>query len=106
MKLLLILLPITLFSGCASVPLTEEEIFQREYEENDRKLQYKRWEKACHDADMIIYADKPSRVCRRKGCIPHKWDWRWDDEHERPKIGNSYTCVSRRQMQEALRELF
>ena len=94
-----------LLVGCAA-NLTEEEIFQRDYEENDRKAQYVRWEKWCLDGGGVVYSDNPSRPCMSKrNCIPHRWDWRYDSESERPSLGNNVLCLSRSQMDEVLRNI-
>ena len=93
-----------LLVSCAA-PLTEEEQFQREYDESDRKILYELWEKACLNTKGTVFANKPSRQCRVRDCIPHRWDWDWDKEKERPKLGNSVQCISRRQVEEMMRGL-
>lgn len=94
MRYLLILL----LTGCAS-QLTEDEQFQREYEEADRKVQYRRWEQACEASNGIVYAYRPTRICRKRGgCIPDAQDWKWDTKRERPKHSNTVVCTSRDQL--------
>ena len=61
-----------LLVSCAT-PLTEEEEFQREYDENDRKILYEVWEKHCLENEGNVYANNPSRPCMNKRhCIPHR----------------------------------
>jgi len=96
-----------LLISCAT-PLTEEEQFDKEYLENDRKAQYERWAAACRaDPNVGIFGNNPVRPCRsiRKKCIPHKWDWDWDHERERPELGNAYQCVSKRQIEDFMRSM-
>ena len=100
------LIPLLILTGCASEPLTEEEQFQREYEEADRKVQYQRWEKDCLTSGGIIYADNPARICRKKGCVPNRRDWRWDDKRERPAIGNSVRCLTQSQINDLMGSIF
>lgn len=98
MKYIILLLLV----GCAA-NLTENEIFARDYEENDRRVQYARWEQWCHDSGGVIYYDNLLRPCMTsRNCIPHRWDWRWDSEMERPSLGNSVLCLSRGQIDEVL----
>ena len=91
MKYMLILL---LLVGCAGEPLTEDEIFEKEYEEAVRKEAYVRWEKSCLAAKGIIFVYKASRPHRR-GQVPREWDWKYNHEKERPALGNAYQCVSK-----------
>ena len=99
MRFLILLLLIS----CAA-PLTEEQEFQREYDENNRKVLYDMWKKACLDADGTVFGDRPARPCgNKRDCIPHKWDWDWNHDAERPKIGNSYQCATRQQIEELIR---
>jgi len=99
-KYLLLLL---LLTGCASVQLTEEEIEEREYYEQERALAYLQWKKGCAAGNGIVFAYKPWTMCRRDNCIPHKRDWDYDYARERPKLGNTYTCVSRAQLRNIFR---
>ena len=103
MKYLSLLLLILVIGGCARTPLTEEEQFEREYAEADRKNLYVMWEKQCIEAGWVIYSYNPTKVCRRKGCIPSRWDWKYDSKRERPALGNSVICVSPRQLREIFR---
>ena len=100
----LVLLAILVIASCApSVPLTEEQLEEKEYAEQDRRLAYFRWEAACFANRRVVYAYNPQRPCgNRRGCVPHKWDWDYDFERERPRVGNIYTCVSREQLRRAL----
>jgi hypothetical protein len=96
------LILILLLVACA--PLTEDEQFARDYNENDRKAQYARWEQWCLDSGGIVYYADPLKPCMsRRNCIPHRWDWRYDNETERPSLGNSVLCLSRDQLDEVLR---
>ena len=101
MRYLILLL---LLVGCAT-PLTEEEQFDKEYLENDRKAQYERWREWCLSSKHVIHGNNPTRSCRGRDCIPHKWDWDWDHERERPKLSNAYQCVNRRQLEEMMRSI-
>ena len=94
-----------LLISCASAPLTEEEREELEYYEQERALAYLQWKANCLSGDGVIYTYKPWRLCRGNNCIPSKWDWRYDFDRDRPMLGNSYQCVSRRQMQDILRSL-
>lgn len=87
-----------LLVGCASEPLTEEEQFQREYDENDRKVRYRAWEKQCTDAGMVVYGNHPVRPRLNSDRIPHEWDWSYNTKMERPDLGNSYICITRDQL--------
>ncbi|MEK0326479.1 MAG: hypothetical protein QQN63_12335 [Nitrosopumilus sp.] len=85
------------------MPLTEEQIEEQEYYEQERVLAYLQWKKWCISGDGVIFAYKPWKICRGGDCIPSKWDWRYDFDRERPMFGNSYTCVSRTRMREIMR---
>ena len=91
-----------LLVGCASEPLTEEEQFQREYDENDRKVHYIKWEKECRAAGMVVYGNNPIKQRLNKDKIPHRWDWSYNTKMERPDLGNSYVCVTRDQLRSIL----
>ena len=95
-----------LLVGCAGAPLTEEQIEEREYWEQERVLAYLQWEAQCKANRNVILIYKASRTCRNhKGCIPTKWDWRYDFDKERPRHGNAYKCISRAQLRDILRGL-
>ena len=94
MKYLLILL----LAACVSTPLTEEQVFEREYAEQERQMAYLQWKANCLSSDGIIYVYKPWRLCRGRNCIPNKWDWRYNFDKDRPMLGNSYQCITRSQM--------
>ena len=103
MKTLFTLLAL-LASGCAGVPLTEQEQFDKEYKEADRKNLYVMWEKECEDNKGIIYSYDISKVCHIRGsCIPHRRDWSYNSKKERPSVGNRIVCISQRQLDEMLR---
>ena len=104
MKYLLILL----LTACVSTPLTEEQVFEREYWEQERQLAYVQWKAWCLSPDGlngVIYAYKPMSLCRSGNCIPRKWDWRYDFDRERPMHGNAYKCITRADMREIMRGL-
>ncbi len=105
MKNLLPLLLISVLSGCASAPLTEEEKEEKEYIEQDRKNRYIAWEEDCSARGGVIFSYKPSRTCRRRGCVPDRFDWRWDEKRERPSVGNRIQCLSKSQANRVLRDL-
>ncbi len=108
MKYPLLPLLIVLLVGCAGEPLTEEQIFEKEYEEQERKIAYLSWKEWCLSSDGangVIFAYKPMSPCRGNNCIPHRWDWRYDFERERPMVGNTYKCISRPQLREIMRNL-
>ena len=84
--------------GC-STQLTEEEQLDREYEEVERKNTYILWERSCIDNGGVIYSYNPTRRCPIfGGCIPHRSDWAWNSNKERPELGNSFICVSQKQL--------
>ena len=94
MKYLLLLL----LAGCAT-PLTEDEQFEREYEEADRKIHFIRWQEECRKSGGIVFSDNLFRPCMNKrNCIPHSWDWKWSNE--RPHPGNKVICISQGQMEQ------
>ena len=99
MKFLPLLL---LLVSCASDPLTQEQIEEREYEEVERASAYLMWEAKCKADGNIIFVYNPTRLCRKRDCIPSQWDWRYDFEKERPKSGNSYQCVTSGQIRSIL----
>ena len=108
MRYLLLLLLMILLVGCASVPLTEEQIEEKEYWEQERQIAYLQWRDSCispDGANGVIYVYKPFKMCRGRNCIPNKWDWRYDFDRERPMLGNAYMCISRAQMREIMRNL-
>ena len=83
--------------GCTTTPLTEREIEEREYIEQDRRNLYIEWEKMCLEAGGIIFMNNPIKPCHLRGCIPHAMDWK-------PGGGlNSVQCVSKQAMREYLR---
>ena len=96
---------LTVLVGCASAPLTEEQIEEREYYEQERVLAYLQWKTQCLAYDGLIFAYKPWKPCRGGDCIPSKREWRYDFDRERPMFGNSYTCVSRTRMREIMSNL-
>ena len=99
MRYLLILLLV----GCVTT-LTEEQAFQKEYDEADRKIQYLLWEKQCITNGGFVFTYRPSRPCvNKRNCIPHRWDWKYDNEHERAKQGNKTVCLARGQMRDIFR---
>ena len=84
--------------GCTPTPLTEREIEEREYIEQDRRNLYIEWEKRCLEAGGIIFMDNPVKPCHsRRNCIPHRFDWQPD------RNLNSVQCVSKQAMREFLR---
>ena len=101
MKFLLLLF---LLASCVSVPLTEEQIEEREYYEQERVLAYEQWKSNCTSGGKMIFGKNPWKLCRSGDCIPSKWDWRYDFDKERPMVGNAYQCVTRSQMREILRQ--
>ena len=88
-----------LLCSCASEPLTQEQIEEKEYIEEDRKIRYVAWEKAC---EGVIFEDNISG--KRRG-IPHRRDWRWDEKRDSPHISNNIHCVSQEQMRQILRRI-
>ena len=103
MKLIFTLLILLLLPACASAPLTEEEQFKKEYEEADRKNLYIMWEKECLANKGIIYSYDVSSMCPIRRCIPHRRDWSYNSERERPSTGNRVVCISRRQLDDMFR---
>ena len=86
--------------GCAA-PLTEEEQFEKEYKEADRKNLYIMWERRCKEQNGIIYSYNPTKPCYgRDLCIPHRRDWSYDSKKERPALGNTVMCLSQRQVRD------
>ena len=102
MRYLAHILLILVISGCARTPLTEEEQFEREYAEADRKNMYIMWEDQCLKAKGIIYSYNVTCGVRRN-CIPSKYDWRYDSKRERPATGNRVLCISQRQLDDMFR---
>ena len=92
-----------LASGCASAPLTEQEQFDRDYKEADRKNLYVMWEKDCLDNNGVIYSYDISRACYIGNCIPHRRDWSYDSKRERTRPGNRVVCISQQQVDEMFR---
>ena len=88
-------------SGCGAPPLTEQEQFDKEYAEADRKNMYYIWEQSCLDQEGIIYSDNVLSRAWKK--TPRKWDWDYDGEKERPSLGNSVVCVSQRELDEMMK---
>ena len=101
MKYLLILL----LTACVSTPLTEEQVFEREYWEQERQLAYVQWKTNCTSGGKMIFGKNPWKLCRSGDCIPSKWDWRYDFDRERPMHGNAYKCITRADMREIMRGL-
>jgi len=95
-------LALLLLFGCAT-PLTEQEQFDRDYKEADRKNMYVMWEKECLAHKGIIYSYDISRLCKYGSCIPHRRDWSYDSKKERPSLGNRVVCISQRQLDDLLR---
>ena len=99
MKYLILLL---LLVGCASAPLTEDEVFDRAYAEADRKNMYVIWSESCIAQNGVVYSlDALSRWKH----VPRKWDWDYDGEKERPSLGNSVVCMSEYEVREMARSL-
>jgi len=94
-----------LLTACVSTPLTEEQVEERAYYEQERQLAYEQWRANCISKNGVIYVYDPWRVCRGNNCIPHKWDWRYDFDRERPMHGNAYQCITRAQLREVMRNL-
>ena len=92
-----------LVGGCASAPLTEQEQFDKDYKEADRKNIYIMWEAECLANKGVIYSYDISRMCHIGKCIPHRRDWSYNSKRERPSTGNRVVCVSQRQIDEMLR---
>ena len=90
-------------SGCGAPPLTEQEQFNKDYKEADRKNLYVMWEKDCLDNNGIIYSFDVSRFCHVGRCIPHKRDWSYNSKRERPSTGNRVVCISQKQLDDMLR---
>ena len=99
------LILLMLLAGCAGVPLTEEQREEKEYYEQERGLAWEQWKAWCLSGNGVIYAYNPWKPCRRKNCIPSKWDWNYDFTRDRPALGNAYQCVTRTQLREILRGL-
>ncbi len=91
MKPILVLL---LLFGCAT--LTEQEQFDRDYKEADRKNLYIMWESECLANKGVVYSYDVSSVCR--SCIPHRRDWSYNSKLERRSMGNRVVCISQRQL--------
>lgn len=99
------LLPLLVLFGCAT-PMTEEQREEREYKEQERKIAYVEWERRCNEKGWVVYTYDPVKHCRkRKGCIPHRWDWQYDAEKDGPKATNRTVCVPPQALREVLRNL-
>ena len=94
-----------LLVACSSVPLTEEQLEERAYEEQERVTAYEQWKVNCIANNRVIYVYDPWMPCRGNDCIPSKWDWRYDFYRERPMVGNTYQCVTREKMQSIFHNL-
>jgi hypothetical protein len=81
--------------GCSTTPTTDEEKEEQLYIETERRAMYQLWEKSCELAGGIIFVNNPMRPCTSRNCIPHRHDWKWNHDRNRPHIGNRFLCVSR-----------
>ncbi len=81
--------------GCASEPLTQEEIEYNAQFELERAEAYAMWANGCINANGIIFTYNPSRPCRNRKvlgaryCVPHRFDWDILTSH------NNTVCASR-----------